>query len=57
MSILLDKHTRVLVQGITGRTGTVQTCWMMEYGTSIVAGVTPGKGASTVHGVPVFDTV
>ena len=57
MSILLDKHTRVLVQGITGRTGTVQTRWMMEYGTTIVAGVTPGKGGSTVHGVPVFDTV
>ncbi len=57
MSILLDKHTRVLVQGITGRTGTIQTRWMLEYGTSIVAGVTPGKGASTVHGVPVFDTV
>lgn len=57
MGILLDKHTRVLVQGITGRTGTVQTRWMMEYGTTIVAGVTPGKGGSTVHGVPVFDTV
>jgi len=57
MSILLDRHTRVLVQGITGRTGIIQTRWMMEYGTSIVAGVTPGKGGSTVHGVPVFDTV
>jgi succinyl-CoA synthetase alpha subunit len=57
MSILLDKHTRVLVQGITGRGGTVQTGWMIEYGTNIVAGVTPGKGGSTVEGVPVFDSV
>jgi len=57
MSILLDKDTRVLVQGITGGQGTVQTHWMLEYGTNIVAGVTPGKGGSTVEGVPVFDSV
>lgn len=57
MSILLDKHTRVLVQGITGRIGSIQTRWMLDYGTTIVAGVTPGKGGSAVHGVPVFDTV
>jgi len=57
MSILLDKHTRVLVQGITGKGGTVQTGWMIEYGTNVVAGVTPGKGGSTVEGVPVFDSV
>jgi len=57
MSILLDKHTRVLVQGITGRIGSIQTRWMLEYGTTIVAGVTPGKGGLAVHGVPVFDTV
>jgi succinyl-CoA synthetase alpha subunit len=57
MSILLDKDTRVLVQGITGRIGRIQTKWMLEYGTRIVAGVTPGKGGETVEGVPVFDGV
>jgi len=57
MSILLDKNTRVLVQGITGRIGRAQTKWMVEYGTRIVAGVTPGKGGETVEGVPVFDSV
>jgi succinyl-CoA synthetase alpha subunit len=57
MSILLNKDTRVLVQGITGRIGRVQTQWMLEYGTKIVAGVTPGKGGEEVEGVPVFDTV
>ena len=56
MSILLNKHTRVLVQGITGRIGSVQTHWMLEYGTNIVAGVTPGKGGTSVEGVPVFDS-
>ncbi len=57
MSILLDKNTRVLVQGITGRAGRTQTRWMLEYGTKIVAGVTPGKAGETVEGVPVYDTV
>ncbi len=57
MSILVDKHNRVLIQGITGRVGSIQTRWMIEYGTTIVAGVTPGKGGLTVEGVPVFDTV
>jgi len=57
MSILLNKDTRVLVQGITGRAGSVQTGWMLNYGTNIVAGVTPGKGGIRVEGVPVFDTV
>jgi succinyl-CoA synthetase alpha subunit len=57
MSILLDKDTRVLVQGITGRIGRIQTKWMLEYGTRIVAGVTPGKDGETVEGVPVFDSV
>jgi succinyl-CoA synthetase alpha subunit len=57
MSILLDGHTRVLVQGITGKGGSVQTGWMIEYGTNVVAGVTPGKGGSKVEGVPVFDSV
>ena len=57
MSILLSKNTRVLVQGITGRIGSVQTRWMLTYGTNIVAGVTPGRGGSFVEGVPVFDSV
>jgi succinyl-CoA synthetase alpha subunit len=57
MSILLNKKTRVLVQGITGRIGRVQTHWMLAYGTGIVAGVTPGKGGNSVEGVPVFDSV
>jgi succinyl-CoA synthetase alpha subunit len=57
MSILLDDHTRVIVQGITGRIGRMQTYWMLEYGTAVVSGVTPGKGGSTVEKLPVFDSV
>jgi succinyl-CoA synthetase alpha subunit len=57
VSILLNRETRVLVQGITGKTGQVQTKWMVEYGTNIVAGVTPGKGGEVVEGIPVYDTV
>lgn len=57
MSILLNRDTRVLVQGITGRIGRVQSQWMMDYGTNIVAGVTPGKGGEVVEGVPVYNTV
>ena len=57
MSILLNRNTKVLVQGITGRIGRVQTKWMIKYGTKIVAGVTPGKGGQEVEGVPVYDTV
>ncbi|MGD0230146.1 MAG: succinate--CoA ligase subunit alpha [Syntrophorhabdales bacterium] len=57
MGILIDDATRVIVQGITGRIGVVQTHWMLEYGTRIVGGVTPGKGGSTVEGLPVFDSV
>jgi succinyl-CoA synthetase alpha subunit len=57
MSIIPDKETRVIVQGITGKIGSVQTRWMLDYGTSIVAGVTPGKGGQTIEGVPVFDSV
>ncbi|VBB42145.1 Succinyl-CoA ligase (ADP-forming) subunit alpha 2 [uncultured Desulfatiglans sp.] len=57
MSILLDGDTRVIVQGITGKIGQVQTYWMLEYGTAVVGGVTPGKGGSTVEGLPVFDRV
>ncbi len=57
MSILLNRETRVLVQGITGRIGRVQTKWMLDYGTNIVAGVTPGKGGEEVEGIPVYDSV
>jgi len=57
MSILLNENTRVLVQGITGKIGQAQTKWMKEYGTNIVAGVTPGRGGASVEGVPVFDSV
>ncbi len=57
MSILLNRETRVLVQGITGRAGRDQTKWMLEYGTKVVAGVTPGKGGEVVEGVPVYDII
>ncbi len=57
MAILVDGTTRVLVQGITGREGTFHTQQMLAYGTSVVAGVTPGRGGQSVEGVPVFDDV
>jgi len=57
MSILLDRSTPVLVFGITGKIGSFHTQEMIAYGTNIVGGVTPGKGGSTVHNVPVFNTV
>ncbi len=57
MSILVDKNTRLIVQGITGKEGTFHTQQMIEYGTNIVGGVTPGKGGTTHEGVPVFNTV
>ncbi|MFH1926928.1 MAG: succinate--CoA ligase subunit alpha [Chloroflexota bacterium] len=57
MSILVDESTRLVVQGITGREGSFHTQQMLEYGTHVVAGVTPGKGGATVCGVPVFDSV
>jgi succinyl-CoA synthetase alpha subunit len=57
MSILVDENTRVVVQGITGREGTFHTIQMLNYGTTVAAGVTPGKGGQTVEGVPVFNTV
>ncbi len=57
MSILLNRNTRVLVQGITGRVGRAQTKWMLEYGTNIVAGVTPGKGGEEVEDMPVYNSV
>ena len=57
MAILIDENTRVLVQGITGREGMARTKLMKEYGTNVVAGVTPGKGGQEVLGVKVYDTV
>ena len=57
MSILVNKDTRLVVQGITGREGTFHTKQMIQYGTPVVAGVTPGKGGGWVEGVPIFDTV
>ena len=57
MSILVGSHTRLLVQGITGREGSFQTHRCIEYGTNVVAGVTPGRGGEKAEGVPVFDTV
>ena len=57
MSILVNKSTRVVVQGITGREGSFHTEQMQRYGTTVVAGVVPGKGGSTHLGLPVFDTV
>jgi succinyl-CoA synthetase alpha subunit len=56
MSILVDKNTRVLCQGITGQAGRFHTRQCLDYGTQVVGGVTPGKGGETVEGVPVFDT-
>jgi succinyl-CoA synthetase alpha subunit len=57
VSILVGNETRLLVQGITGREGSFHTQQMVEYGTNVVAGVTPGKAGQEVHGVPVFNTV
>ena len=57
MSVLVDEHTRLIVQGITGREGTFHAKGCAEYGTNVVGGVTPGKGGSVHEGWPVFDTV
>ncbi|MBE2270328.1 MAG: succinate--CoA ligase subunit alpha [Anaerolinea sp.] len=57
MSILVNRENYVIVQGITGREGSQHTAEMIQYGTNIVAGVTPGKGGDWVHGKPVFDSV
>ena len=57
MSILVDENTPIIIQGITGTQGRVDTRLCLEYGTRIVAGVTPGRGGSEVEGLPVFDTV
>jgi succinyl-CoA synthetase alpha subunit len=57
MSILVDKNTKVIVQGITGKEGSFHAAACREYGTKVVGGVTPGKGGTTFEGVPVFNTV
>lgn len=57
MSVLINKNTRLLVQGITGSVGSFQTKQMKDFGTNIVGGVTPGKGDGEVYGIPVFDSV
>lgn len=57
MSILVDKKTRLVVQGITGSEGSFHTGQMVEYGTKVVAGVTPGKGGTKFEGIPIFNTV
>ena len=56
-TFLLDKSTRAIVQGITGKVGQTQTHWMLAAGTTLVAGVTPGRGGQVVEGLPVYDTV
>ena len=57
MGIIVDKNIRAIVQGITGTQGSFHTQLMLKYGTRIAAGVTPGKGGTQIHGVPVYDTV
>ena len=57
MSVIINRDTRVVVQGITGNEGSFHTFWMKSYGTNIVAGCTPGKGGQEVEGVPVYDHV
>ena len=57
MGIIVDKNTRAIVQGVTGTQGRFHTKLMLEYGTKIVAGVTPGKGGTRIHSIPVYDTV
>src|SRR5687767_10114109 len=57
MAILIDDNTKLVVQGLTGREGSFHAGRNKEYGTKLVAGVTPGKGGTDVDGVPIFDTV
>src|ERR671924_1768859 len=57
MAIIIDENTRVVVQGLTGREGKFHALRNRDYGTNVVAGVTPGKGGQDVEGIPVFDTV
>src|SRR2546421_7307796 len=57
MTILVDKSTRLVVQGITGKEGSFHTAQMVQYGTNVIGGVTPGKGGTKHEGIPVFNTV
>src|ERR671914_2084967 len=57
MAIIIDENTRVVVQGLTGREGRFHALRNRDYGTNVVAGVTPGKGGTDVEGIPVFDSV
>jgi succinyl-CoA synthetase alpha subunit len=57
MAILINKETRVMLQGITGKMGTMHAQYLLEYGVNLVAGISPGKGGTAVHGVPVYNTV
>jgi len=57
MSILINKDTKLIVQGITGREGSYHASLMKKYGTKVVAGVTPGKGGHKIEGIPVFNSV
>ena len=57
MAVLIDKSTRLLVQGLTGREGTFHAKQAAAYGTTVVGGVTPGKGGTTHEGWPIFNTV
>ena len=57
MSILIDEKMRVVIQGITGREGMARAKLMKDYGTRVVAGVTPGRKGESVHGIAVYDTV
>ena len=57
MSVLVDKNTRLIVQGMTGKTGSFHTRGAVEYGTNVVGGISPGKGGTKHEGIPVFDTV
>jgi len=57
MAIFVDKNTRIIIQGITGRDGSFHARQMLDYGSKVVGGVTPGKGGAEIHGVPIFDTM
>jgi succinyl-CoA synthetase alpha subunit len=57
MSILIDENTRVIVQGITGREGSLRSKYMKDYGTRVLAGTSPGSGGEEMNGIPIYNTV